>query len=148
MTGMWSGEITETAAAWRFNRLVNKIACPLCTDTTRRIKLRQLWLGFHQGGQVKPWPGSRVPPCGSTAGMTDGCPAPPCRLPGLMWLMLEWKEHMVFGFHLLNRCSLAAIDLEALVTGGGMLWVCCVCVSMRIFVCVFRREVASHLFFN
>lgn len=53
---------------------------------------------------------------------------------------------MVFGFHLLNRCSLAAIDLEAPVTGSGILRVC-VCVNVRIFVYVFRRELASHLFF-
>lgn len=55
---------------------------------------------------------------------------------------------MVFGFHLLNRCSLAAIDLEAPVTGSGMLWVC-VCVHARLCecVCVFRREVASYFVF-
>lgn len=56
---------------------------------------------------------------------------------------------MVFGFHLLNRCSLAAIDLEVPVTGSGMLWVCvCSRAPLCVRVCVPQRGGIILVFFN
>lgn len=67
---------------------------------------------------------SRVSLCETTTGMTDGCLVP--RRAGYHSAVIDAGMRRAHGLWIsfAHRCSLAPIDLEVLVTGGGILCVC------------------------
>lgn len=144
MTRMWSGEITETIAAWRFNRLVHKIARPLCLDTTHRINFgssdwvftrEDRWSRDQAAGcrRVRTPLGwlmdARLRPAGSQVRVIDA------GMKGAHGLWISFAQPLFACCYWFRGAS----DRQRDSVG--------VCVSARIFVYVFRREVASHLFF-